>query len=657
MAHAGHSYRQNPFHAYRCRGSYFLILATLLLAACGLHPVLQQEEYQARRAARANLLSDSLQLPLPTSVHASLSDSLEARFDRERELLDQEWKVVAGGRRIVYRATQDTFSRAEFAALYEEHLTVEGGKYLQAVRARYDRDGDGTLDDADACPDQPGPLRGCPDADGDGVADPDDLDLSTPPGVAVDERGRPLDSDGDGVPDYRDREPKTAPADGETIDENGVIIRDRDGDGVRDEFDECPNQPGEKEYNGCPIQSAPNVGYLGNVVSVGGTYEFGYTDDVDLYEAIESYTQAGNDAEALAFAEQLSEEYLRAFPDGAHADRVVQLRQAARRQRADLPQTPTRRPASVGATIPWQPALDTLRYECMQDKYDQGLLAFDTIPSLMQIDVPYTVVIKIDHSQNREAVTRDIEKRTQIPIDIDTIDFERQQIIGSVQLEPIEVGRFMLAEIKVAGDQSAFEIQDRYGVGFQEIDCFKPAIWEFTLIPRREGKHQLNFNIYISNDGIERRPYDEAGLTKIIEVRVVKTFWQQNLGWLAGLGIAGLGLLAFLLLRRRRQAVQQQYAAFSEDDFRDYEQRLGNNEIEQVLTAIIAKLPQGNPLRQEAQLCLTNYKQVRKDYSLNIISYEDYSQKSATAALASISLVNELQAKAREEHSPPPPTA
>ena len=38
---------------------------------------------------------------------------------------------------------------------------------------------------------------------------PDDRDAcpDTPAGVAVDDRGCPLDSDGDGVPDYKDKCP------------------------------------------------------------------------------------------------------------------------------------------------------------------------------------------------------------------------------------------------------------------------------------------------------------------------------------------------------------------------------------------------------------------------------------------------------------------
>ncbi len=44
------------------------------------------------------------------------------------------------------------------------------------------------------------------DADNDGITDQFDLQPNTPSGVAVDSRGRALDTDGDGVPDYKDKE-------------------------------------------------------------------------------------------------------------------------------------------------------------------------------------------------------------------------------------------------------------------------------------------------------------------------------------------------------------------------------------------------------------------------------------------------------------------
>jgi OOP family OmpA-OmpF porin len=60
------------------------------------------------------------------------------------------------------------------------------------------------------------------DTDGDGVIDMFDADPNTPPGVAVDVRGVPLDSDGDGIPDYMDDEPFSAP--GQAVDSRGRAL-------------------------------------------------------------------------------------------------------------------------------------------------------------------------------------------------------------------------------------------------------------------------------------------------------------------------------------------------------------------------------------------------------------------------------------------------
>jgi hypothetical protein len=62
----------------------------------------------------------------------------------------------------------------------------------------------------------------------------------------------PPDADGDGVPDSSDQCPNEAgPADN-----NGCPVpppaNDTDGDGVSDSQDQCPNQPGPASNNGCP---------------------------------------------------------------------------------------------------------------------------------------------------------------------------------------------------------------------------------------------------------------------------------------------------------------------------------------------------------------------------------------------------------------------
>lgn len=92
------------------------------------------------------------------------------------------------------------------------------------------------------------------DSDGDGVPDHLDECPNTPKGVAVDERGCPLDTDGDGVPDYMDECPGTLK--GVAVDVRGCPL-DTDRDGVPDYLDECPGTPkGAKvDERGCWIIS------------------------------------------------------------------------------------------------------------------------------------------------------------------------------------------------------------------------------------------------------------------------------------------------------------------------------------------------------------------------------------------------------------------
>ncbi|NJN64781.1 MAG: hypothetical protein HC882_07810, partial [Acidobacteria bacterium] len=80
-------------------------------------------------------------------------------------------------------------------------------------------------DDVDACPDVPGlpELKGCPDRDGDGITDA----LDKCPDVPEDRDGN---QDDDGCPE----------------------TEDRDGDGVMDPDDGCPDIPGPVDNKGCP---------------------------------------------------------------------------------------------------------------------------------------------------------------------------------------------------------------------------------------------------------------------------------------------------------------------------------------------------------------------------------------------------------------------
>ncbi len=110
-----------------------------------------------------------------------------------------------------------------------------------------DRDGDGTPDVEDDCPDLPGPavFAGCPDTDGDGIADPKD---NCPKEVGpIENMGCPLaDRDGDGVLDADDNCPEQAGP----VATNGCP--DSDSDGLIDPVDQCPNLAGPASNNGCP---------------------------------------------------------------------------------------------------------------------------------------------------------------------------------------------------------------------------------------------------------------------------------------------------------------------------------------------------------------------------------------------------------------------
>lgn len=141
-----------------------------------------------------------------------------------------------------------------------------------------DRDGDGTKDADDACPNVPGPqspdakLNGCPllgDLDGDGVQDTEDVCPRIPRGDTPDPNrpGCPSgDKDGDGIADAVDRCPDTPVGDQPDPARIGCPFGDSDGDGVTDREDLCPTTPkGERPdplRAGCPLADRDGDGII-----------------------------------------------------------------------------------------------------------------------------------------------------------------------------------------------------------------------------------------------------------------------------------------------------------------------------------------------------------------------------------------------------------
>ncbi len=108
-----------------------------------------------------------------------------------------------------------------------------------------DSDGDGVIDNDDACPSEKGTVafKGCPDSDGDGVMDKEDI-CPSQAGLAA-FKGCP-DSDSDNIPDKDDKCPLLFGS------AQYFGCPDTDGDGIADPDDKCPNAAGIAANSGCP---------------------------------------------------------------------------------------------------------------------------------------------------------------------------------------------------------------------------------------------------------------------------------------------------------------------------------------------------------------------------------------------------------------------
>ena len=102
-------------------------------------------------------------------------------------------------------------------------------------------------------PPPPPPPPVVKDRDGDGVLDDDDRCPDTPGLASL--KGCP-DRDGDGIPDIDDKCPDVPGL----ARYQGCPIPDRDKDGINDEVDKCPDVFGYARYQGCPIPDTDKDG-------------------------------------------------------------------------------------------------------------------------------------------------------------------------------------------------------------------------------------------------------------------------------------------------------------------------------------------------------------------------------------------------------------
>lgn len=145
------------------------------------------------------LIGEKVRLKIGTSMHFTFTD-----------MVDNVSAQSVGNRQG--DSKNDKFLYSSFSLNYD--LSVKTKKEKEINRIPEDDD-DGNYY-----------VRDLTDLDNDGVRDFDDHCLNTPPGVAVDAHGCPLDKDKDYVPDYLDDELPTPK--GNFVNERGVSLTDAD---------------------------------------------------------------------------------------------------------------------------------------------------------------------------------------------------------------------------------------------------------------------------------------------------------------------------------------------------------------------------------------------------------------------------------------------
>jgi OOP family OmpA-OmpF porin len=213
------------------------------------------------------------ELHLGVGVKYAILQTLSARIDFRDNLMQQN---------RVNPAIKDGDLVSNFELLLGLSFTLGRTPAETAVPPK-DSDGDGFLDQQDACPAVPGVApNGCPapvaapvDTDKDGI-----VDASDPCPTEAEDGAQPApadgcpnkDQDGDGVlvpADLCPTVPGVAP-DG--------CVHDKDGDGILDEADKCPDQPetknGFEDADGCPDELPKEVAKFAGVIK-GIQFDFG----------------------------------------------------------------------------------------------------------------------------------------------------------------------------------------------------------------------------------------------------------------------------------------------------------------------------------------------------------------------------------------------
>jgi hypothetical protein len=275
---------------------------------------------------------------------------------------------------------------------------------------------------------------------------------------------------------------------------------------------------------------------------------------------------------------------------------------------------------------------------CIEGKYDQGVIAFDTIPEKMYLGESHDVVIQIDHLNNVSDLG---------DFDPEKIKEDGEAIDGKTKVHLTKIWKFMKIEI-LAEDPEGLSIIDVFeqgtdNSGFQEITCDMPAEWKFSIKPLKKGKQKVFFNVYVSTDGINKRPFGQGSRSREISVVVVESFMSKYGIPLAGLAFLLLAGGLFFLFKKKAKAEESIKNNFTEQDIQDYQKWLTEDRTERVLESIIEKIEgTTHSIEKEAVLCLSNLKRVKKEHDLGIVSFTDYSQKIAKLNQFVINLVADL---------------
>lgn len=276
----------------------------------------------------------------------------------------------------------------------------------------------------------------------------------------------------------------------------------------------------------------------------------------------------------------------------------------------------------------------------LQDAYSR------VAKGLMSYIVPDTMILNED-----KEVLLTISSDTSVASQPRVID-EYREITNQPNLEApkvreeiIKITNIMSAELSDPSPGSANFFISPTGAQEQLVDLKSGDLtsWLWTVTPLQEGNHPLNVTVSLIFDkNGQKIPKIEKQVFRV-NVVVTKTFWQKNWWWLTLLSAALMGVILWLLFRRKKRTKEALQLSLP---FTEITDRIGKGELEAALELLENSLEgKSEQFHRQAVLLKARLAKVEEKSDLGIADEKDLTVERNQLINAVLNLLERLKRK------------